>query len=165
MSADFVSKTHIDALVSAALLAGLPGMAFQYYWHNAESDSDGWTRPSRGVTLETAGRTGEMLWRANWETTMGVWADDPECPYPTLPEYRFERLQGRPSALIVLRLLMDYKYQTAGDSGEFESTEAWAFCQSLESDAVGRLPGFHDLPWALQDSDRDVFERYPERTP
>jgi len=145
VSATFLPKAHIDALVTAAL-------------HWAEPDGFRYRRlmTMRMLTLTAANadRVGGMLWRANYDHTEG-WAPPEERRVAEMPTYAFEPLPGVPDPVVVLRAISCYRYQTAGDPEDFEVTEAYGFLDWLTQTAVHHLPGWGSLPWVIED--RDVF--------
>ncbi|BCJ71402.1 hypothetical protein CS0771_09460 [Catellatospora sp. IY07-71] len=154
MSANFLPKTHIDALVTAALWWGDPDRGFRYH-HGGP----------RHVTRENATRVGRMLWQANWDWTMG-WVDPADYDdedgdlRSELEGYVFEELPGEPNPLLVLRALACYVYQTATDEPDVWRTgEAATFVDYLQAQAVRRLPGIETMPWYVEQ--RDAFLRHP----
>lgn len=153
-----MSKTNVDVLVGAALAWPQLGQAFSYYW------DAGWRSPLREghfpVTADTVNRTGEMLWRENWSTTM----DWDGSPHPEPPRYTFEALDGEPSALVVIRALDYYWAQTESDPDIWLSSEAFAFCVHLQAAANTHLPGYEAVPWGIEDEDRDIFLRFSANT-
>ena len=149
MSANFVDKTVIDLLLTAARKWPDGNEPWFYYWCR-----DG----SHPVTDETADAVGRMLWGANWDATEG-WAyeDGGETESP-VPAYRYAELPGVPDPLVVLRAISYYGYQTAGDEvEEWLLSEPSAFLDRLAHTAWHKLPGMADVPWGFDDSHRDIF--------
>ena len=72
-----------------------------------------------------------------------------------MPAYAFERLPGDSDPVVVLSAISCYRYETAGDPDEFETTEVYGFLDWLTQAAICHLPGWRDVPWYIED--RDVF--------
>jgi hypothetical protein len=149
-----VNKAVIDALLTAAVRWSEDSpVGFSYHWH----DGDG------RVDAGTATAVGQLLWHANWYHADGwvkdaEWARDQVEDVPE-PVYEYEPLPGVPAPLVVLRLIDNYTYQTAGEPDEWRPTEPFGFVHALSRAAISRLPGYGDLPWTLGDEDRDIYLR------
>jgi hypothetical protein len=161
MSRFFVSKVHIDVLMTAAVQwpDGFGG-PFSYLWRTAPEPA----RLRNVVDRDTAGTVGTMLWQANWDMAAG--GDSPEdleeLGWPTeRPTYEFEELPGTPDPIVVIRALDCYEYQTGDEPHYWWDTEAYAFLQTLRPAAIHRLPGLREqldaLPWEI--TDREIFLR------
>lgn len=104
-----------------------------------------------------------MLWHANWYHADG-WVTDTDWAesdgVAAEPVYEYEPLPGVPDPLVVLRLIDNYVYQTAGEPEEWRPTEAFGFVHALRGVAIGRLLHDSDLPWTVGEDDRDIFLRY-----
>jgi hypothetical protein len=144
MSADFVPRDTIDALVTAALTWGVlwPG--------------EFWFRPAATIqtttaTWDDATEIGAMLWRYDYDVTEGQ-IDPPEVEWPG---YRFERYPGEPDPLVVLKTIAYYGYQTGDDPETYDVSLPAGFMRQLQVVAVGKLAGFADAPWGIED--RDAF--------
>lgn len=156
VGAHMVSKTTIDAMMTAAVRWSeeTPGGS-RYYWHDG----------SRSIDASSATAIGQMLWSANWYRAGGWlkeadWATEEDlAEIPEEPTYEYEPLPGEPEALVVLRVIANYSYQTSGEPEEWRPSEPFGFIHALQSRAIGRLPGYADLPWGLGDNDRDIFQR------
>ena len=99
---------------------------------------------------------GGWLREADWATEADL-ADIAEEP-----SYVYDPLPGEPNALVILRVIADYSYQTAGEPEQWRPSEPFGFIHALQNRAVERLPGFADLPWGLDDDgDRDIFLHLP----
>ena len=153
MSAYIVSKAVIDALVTAAVRwAEESPVGFKYYWH----------RGGRRVDAGTAAAVGQMLWHANWYRVDG-WVNDADrardhvADVADEPVYAYEPLPGVPAPLVVLRLIDNYVYQTAGEPEEWRRTEPFGFVDVLAGWAISRLPGYDTLPWTIGEQDRNIF--------
>jgi hypothetical protein len=152
MSSNFVSKTLIDVLVTAAVRWRLT-----YFWRPPRPGS-----PNFAVTAKTADSTGSMLWRTSWEATMEWWADQEGCPYPEPPTYTYDELPGEPNPLLILSATSYYGYNTADEEpADWQARQAYAFRTWLDGEAIRRLPGIKAIPWEIGDDDRDIFTRYP----
>ena len=155
MSRYTVDKSVIDALVTAAVRWSeeTPG-GFSYHWH----------RGSRRVEATAATAVGQMLWHANWYAA-GAWVEDAEWAkdkvedVPDEPAYEYDPLPGFPAPLVVLRLIDNYVYQTAGEPEEWRPSEPFGFVYALRNHAIGLLPGYKDLPWSIGPDGRDIFLR------
>ena len=144
MSKMFVSKHTIDALVTAALTWGgvEPGV---FTFRPAG------TMRMRTVGWQQADELGGMLWRQNWET-VEAWQDGVDAPV-----YEFELYPGTPDALVVLKTIGYYEYQTETDPEIWDLCEAAGFTRYLRGSAEIRLDGWSDAPWGLDD--RMAFAR------
>lgn len=102
-----------------------------------------------------------MLWHANWYHADG-WVTDADWAesdgVPAEPVYEYEPLPGVPAPLVVLRLIDNYVYQTAGEPEEWRPTEAFGFVHALQGVAIDRLLRDSDLPWTLVEDDRDSVQ-------
>jgi hypothetical protein len=155
VSAYTVSKVVIDALMTAALRWSeeTPG-GLGYYWFGG------------GRRVESAAATpiGQMLWYTNWYHADGwfkdaEWFDSEVDEVPDEPVYEYDPLPGDPAPLVVLRLIDNYVYQTGGEPEDWRPTEAFGFVDMLRRVAIGKLPGYADLPWCFAEDDRDIFQR------
>ncbi len=147
-----MSRTTIDALVTAAIKWTDDTDAFRYYWRGGVGR----------VTPETATSVGQMLWSANWYHADGWvedtdWAERGGVPEPV---YAYEALPGVPDPAIVLRVISNYVYQTAGHPDDWRPSEPFGFVYALQVVAIERLLHDVDLPWGIGDDDRDLFRRY-----
>jgi hypothetical protein len=140
MSANFVSKETIDALVTAALTWGYmkPGE----FWFRPVA-----TMTVTTVTWDDATAVGTMLWRANYDVTEG-WMDPPEVEWPG---YEFELYPGEPDPVTILKTISYYGYQTGDSPEEYEVGAAAGFLNYLRGTAIGKLPGYDDAPWGIHD--------------
>jgi hypothetical protein len=149
-----VSKAVIDALVTAAVKwAQDSAGGFRYHWQNGAVQVNG----------ATATPIGQMLWHANWYHADGWvtdtdWAESDGVAAESV--YEYVPLPGVPDPLLVLHLIDNYVYQTAGEPEEWRPTEAFGFVHALQGVAIGRLLHDSDLPWTLGEQDRDIFLRY-----
>lgn len=122
MSAFLVSTTHIDAMLSGALVLSSPYAPFR--WHPIVN--------------------GE---RKTHDLASMIDPEDRDCD--PISDY-FRELPGYPDPVVVLKAVTCYEYQ-ACETPEWEDSEAFAFCQSLKDTCFRRLPGYEDAPWAIDD--------------
>lgn len=168
MSAFMVSKTHIDALITAGLRWGLPHRTRgPVRWLHPElTDEDKAGAYQRGepwgpeavrltrertheLTRESAGRVGAMLLAENRASVDHRYAEE-EWEQP----YEFEAVPGDAiDPVVVLSLIRCYEYQSC-EHPEWEASEAHAFCEALTVHAIAALPGYGDAPWTIGDEDR-----------
>jgi hypothetical protein len=158
MSASQLSKTHIDAIVTAAVKWGGES-GFVYYWHDPRGPEHQWVVPRR-VSRANADDVGATLCRANILAAVRGNRGAMFGVLRGMPEYSFDELPGDPNALVVLNLIASYGYQTADDPVAWYGSEHEAFLSRLRNTAVSLLPGVEHLPWKLSDQDRDVFLRW-----
>lgn len=149
MSAAFLPKVHIDAMLTAALRWSEP-QPFKY------------RRLGEGRLLElshmNADEVGTMLWRANYEAAEG-WVDPSSVDYVPMPAYRFEKLPGDPDPLIVIGAVKCYGYQTGDDYQTYDFGEARGFVDQLlrlATDLLMPVP----RPWEICSA--DVFVTGPK---
>ena len=155
MSAWIVSKSHIDALVSAALVAAREnGSSFRWY------DSDG--NHSHEITYTDtirASEVGMMLWGENLASINARYPDTIEdesaCPGPcdfegsiSVAGYRFTRTP-RLEPVVILKGVSCYEYQSCEHEG-WKSSEAKAFCAALTDSMIALLPGYEEAPWGIE---------------
>jgi hypothetical protein len=158
MSAFVVSTVHIDAMLTAGLRFGPPSGArlMTWFWPalDAASDRGGWTSAQllrqarerrRELTTQTAGRVGAMLLAENRRSVDHRY-DEQEWEEP----YLFTPLSGVPDPVIVLKAIACYRYQACEHPG-WPSSEAAAFCDALQTRAIGCLPGYAAAPWEIDD--------------
>lgn len=153
MSEFLLSKTHIDALVTAAVQwSERTGFA---YFH------DGRWRP---VTAADGTRLGEVLRAANVEVV--TWGDPQVLLDMTegrgLAPYSFEPVPGRADPYVVKRLVACYLYQSMSDPDAWHGNEASSFCEDLDLWATALLAKQAGWPHRVGEDDRDIFERWAE---
>lgn len=146
MSAFVVDKTHIDAILTAALELTRPGDSLYWYDPSAEQGA----RPNF-LTRETAGRVGAVLWAENVRSVNYRYRED-----EIEQAYEFTRLRGHPTPVALMSLLHGFEYQACEHPG-WRDSEAHAIVRRLERLAMTRLPGYSDAPWSVSDSQTDVF--------
>lgn len=159
MSAFEVSDTHIDALVSAALMGNPYGPLHWYHDSREEiphtqpgemlpGDEDylaALKRTQREVNDENAETWGATLLAENRRSVNHRYAEDEiEAPYT------FTRIRGALHPVAILKALDCYEYQSC-EHPEWPASEAYDFCQALRSRMIHELPGYHDAAWEIND--------------
>jgi hypothetical protein len=154
VSAFEVSKTHIDALVSAALQrTGGDTLS----WHHgeiprtlpgemlpgAEDYLAACKRTKREVSFENAETWGATLLAENRRSVNHRYDED-EIEYP----YTFTMIQGRLNAVAILKALGCYEYQSCEHPG-WPASEAHSFCEALRHRMIRMLPGYEDAAWEI----------------
>jgi hypothetical protein len=151
MSAFIVSKAHIDALVQAGLAIRRIGNS-PLRWDAGERPA--WTGDheayrigcqtiSRELTHDQADRVGAMLWNENVKSVDHRYNDHTDREV-----YRFPAMTKLRPPVVILKAIHCYRYQ-ACEHPEWESSEAFAFCNALEAATMRNLPGYDDAPWGI----------------
>ncbi|SEC27651.1 hypothetical protein SAMN04489844_1997 [Nocardioides exalbidus] len=175
MSYAIISKTHVDALITAARRWSSSTLALELPAHVADE---------LALTDEDADRAGFTLLITNWNTA--VLGGDPEQGHVDEDEiewmeqeyiddgfakptaYAFDELPGSPAPERVLRLIASYRYQSDWEgeglrhaAGIIDALEAAARHQLGGRSAADltEMPGFQDTPWLPGEDDRDLFLR------
>lgn len=152
MSAFIVSKTHIDALLSAGLYQGWSTYGHLRWFDSEEPDDTCYevgeaipmnsskriNEHQRELTEETAGRVGALLWSENRRSVNHRYAED-EWEEP----YVFFRLRGKPDPVAVLKAISGYEYQSC-EHPEWMKSEARYFCEALRGRAIRNLSGYDE---------------------
>lgn len=159
MSAFVVSKTHIDAMVTAGLRLALPGTPLRWLWPSISTEDEGayavgepWGPDSvrlvrerrHELTRETAERVGAMLWAENVRSVNHRYEED-----HWEEVYQFDELGLDVDPRVVIGAVSCYAYQSC-EHPEWESSEAHAFCRALERAAVSKLCAA-DNTWEITD--------------
>ena len=158
MSAWIVSKEHIDALVSAALVVAQENRS-SFRWADADGNH---SHELTYTDTERATQVGKMLWAENLASINARYVDTidhPEnCPGPndfegvsTVDKYRFTRTPRIPPVAI-LKAISCYEYQSC-EHDEWKTSQALQFCESLTGSMIGLLPGYDEAPWGLDSDD------------
>ncbi|MEV0135762.1 hypothetical protein AB0H83_45880 [Dactylosporangium sp. NPDC050688] len=154
MSAEHVSTTHVDAMLTGGLQLGHDPMA--WYWPPVEAASDrgNWTSAEqlrqardrrRILTRTTAGRIGAVLLNENARSVDHRYdADEIEAPY------LFTELPGRADPVVILKAIAFYTYHSSEHTG-WTGSEAETFCTALRHRAIQALPGYDTAPWGIED--------------
>jgi hypothetical protein len=150
-----VSDTHIHLLVNAGLSYSNPRRG-KLRWtirdlrdeevRKAYSPGHAWGPEAqevyglvmRHLTRENAGYVGAMLLAENRRSVDHRYAEE-EWEQP----YVFQSVPGAPYPVAVLKALDGFEYQ-ACEHPEWDSSEAFNFCQALRKRAVQMLPGYED---------------------
>ena len=157
MSAYIESKAHIDALVTAAGAVELGEHSSGLSWyHDGERYEMSYSDHAR------ASEIGRMLWAENLASIHARYPDtaetDSNYPGPAgfesvqVTEYQFVRT-ARLEPVVVLKAIDGYRYQSCEHEG-WETSQAFAFCRSLEHKMIGQLPGYDESrAWSLDEGD------------
>ena len=133
MSAFIVSRDHINAMINAAYSAATHN---QLSWRAGPDGA--WSR----LTNDNLDAVGQMLADENAASVAHRYDEPPE---PVAYHHTFA--QPRPPVEI-LKALDCYEYQSCEHPGWPESS-AFAFCASLRSRMINRLPGYEAAPWGI----------------
>ncbi|MER5754385.1 hypothetical protein [Streptomyces sp. NPDC002088] len=173
MSANMVGDTHIHLLINAGL--SLPTRGSKLRWQvrelsvqekeRAYSAGQPWGPEAhemygkvvRELTRANAGYVGAMLLAENRRSVDHRYAEE-EWEQP----YLFQSLPGVPNPVAVLKALDGFEYQ-ACEHPEWETSEAFNFCDSLRRTAIKKLPGYEDAPWEVLPSNLLSTYRWPPR--
>jgi hypothetical protein len=156
MSAFEVDKTHIDVLVSAALIRR-HGDTLSWYHGEIPGTQPGEMLPGRDdylaalkkakreVTRENAGMWGALLVAENRRSVNWRYEED-EIEEP----YEFTEYAGTFNPVAVLSAISCYEYQSCEHPG-WKTSEARSFCEALHAQMVRMLPGY-GTPWEVTDA-------------
>lgn len=147
MSAFIVSAGHIDYLVSAAIAANIPYGGVR--WEDAR------------IELGNADAVGAALWRENVASVAYRYADSAHAGLPgpiggddpdayTLHQY------VTLAPVQVLKAIDCYVYQSC-EHPAWSDSEARRFCDALRRGVIGRLPGYDDAEWEIDDRGGDAM--------
>ncbi len=153
MSNLLLSKTHIDAIVTAAVQWGRDGFCYRFCDRR------------HSVTPANATEVGSMLWEANIDT---VTEGDPEdlaswTDGRGLPPYEFDALDGNPDPLTVKHLISYYIYQTCGDPDPWYGSQPQVLLDELSLWATAVLAREGDWGAFLDRTGREAFRAWPTR--
>lgn len=148
MSAFIVPKEHIDLLVTAGLRQPTHRDRLRWYWGNPTK--------TRELDPATAHDVGQMLWGRNLASVAYRYPNDVSGTRPGpndfqdshVTQYRFQRIMGTLNEATVLKAIQCYEYQSCEDP-DWEGSEAKAFCETLLSSSISRLPGYEQAPWGF----------------
>jgi hypothetical protein len=156
MSVIMVSKTHIDALLTAALRWMDPVVPLSFYREEALPGGVVMQTPL-ALTAENAHELGRAIWLYHFE--QAGWDDG----LSDVAAYAFDELPGEPDPVVILWGIAFYEYQTAPEAvEEWSDTVAYRFVTDLRDMAISRLPDIERVPWGLDD--RDIFLRWAARS-
>lgn len=153
MSAYVVSLETIHAMLYAGMRSRIDHVRWQQFHQN-----DGPQR--RELHQDSASSVGDMLLR---ECIRSVSHRYPQDTLETLPgpsdvdlsaEYTYPRAfmpQIRDDLLpvVVLKAIDCYEYQSC-ETDDWETTEAFRFCQALRRHLIHDLPGYEKAPWGYE---------------
>jgi len=145
MSAFVVNKSHINAMLLKALHPQYGGH-LSWYLNGQHHE----------LTNDNIDQVGQMLLDENVKSVCCRYEDSEVTDLPGgvnadyLIPFKTKYLHRIPSALETIKLIHCYSYQSC-EHPEWEISEAKAFCQSLESEAISQLPGYDDAPWEWED--------------
>jgi hypothetical protein len=165
MSAFEVGKVHIDALLTAGVVWGMPhrhegpirwtvniedhpdyARAFEPGEPWGPAASKVYRDSMRELTRDRAGQVGAMLMAEN-RRSVDFRYDETEIEEP----YIYRELQGTPDPVVVLKAISCFEYQ-ACETPDWPKSEAFAFCRALEQRAISNLPGYRDAnAWEITD--------------
>ncbi len=167
MSQHLVSKTHIDALMTAALRWCSEAL-LRFDVINAAGDV--MSRGHYEVNRDNADEIGRLLWEHNyWYSGWGDYDQlhDEETADPdvlAVRSYRFSELPGEPDPILILGALDYYGYQTRPETpDEWVNSIGFAFTDLLRSGAIRQIPGYDRVPWGLDEP--DIFLTWAARRP
>ena len=154
MSAWIVSKEHIDAMVSAALVCAQENRS-SFRWYDADGNH---SHELTYTDTEKATKVGAMLWAENLASINARYTDTidhPEnCPGPvgfngvsSVANYTLKRTPRIPPVAI-LKAISCYEYQSCEHAG-WKTSQAYQFCASLRDHMISMLPGYDEAPWGL----------------
>lgn len=167
MSAFVVSTDHIDAMISA----GLEGrFELSWYWdgerhclnrgnadevgsmllsENVRSVEYRYSPPGREAIYGDGFESGEdfNLPGTYVAETIAEGIEAISVPQWMTP-YSYKQPRRRFSPVEILKAIDCFDYQSC-ETGDWRETEAYAFCQSLRDDMIGRLPGYSDAAWSI----------------
>jgi len=159
MSAFEVDATHIDVLISAALIRQ-HGATLSWYhgeitWTEAgealpsgdryQMYLDSLKKAKREVTRENAGMWGALLVAENRRSVNHRYEED-EIEEP----YEFTEYTGHFDPAKILAAIACYEYQ-ACEHPEWKTSEAKSFCDALRMHMIRLLPGY-DGVWEVTDA-------------
>lgn len=165
MSAFVVSKTHIDAMVTAGVRFGEPGRSRLQGSHpvrwfapgmeeeeGAYEEGQAWgpraceiaEKYRREITLDTAEQTGQMLWAENRRSVNHRYAEE-----EWEEVYQFEELGNEVDPITVLNAISCYEYQSC-EHPDWEKSEAFAYCRALKDRCISILTQ-NDDTWEIND--------------
>lgn len=157
MSAFEVDHTHIDVLISAALVRR-HGSTLTWYHGEIPETLPGEALPShedylerlnatrREVTRENAGTWGATLVAENRRSVNHRYAED-EIEEP----YEFTEYAGTFNPVAILSALGCYEYQACEHPG-WKTSEAKSFCDALRMQMIHDLPGYDKAPYEVTDA-------------
>ena len=143
MSAQPISENHIRYLINAGMSRRLNVHGF--HWNAPGELTHGLHR----IETEPADlvRLGQLLWNENYRAINHRYRNE----RGDAPPYQHRRHSDTDLAidpLTVLKLIDGYEYN-CNEHDDWETSEAFAFCQSLRKVAIAAIAGYDDLPWTI----------------
>ena len=151
MSAFIVNKSHINAMLLAALFNKYESLT---WYHKGER---------RQLTQDNIEATGQMLLDENIKSVSYRYSDSPVTDLPGkidadyLIPFKFKYLEHIPSPLETIKITECYEYQSC-EHPDWETSEARAFCQALIDIKITALPGYDKAPSEWDDARYDKTE-------
>ena len=157
MSAFEVDKTHIDVLISAALVGDHFG-PLSWYHGEIPGTRPGEALPShedylaslrktkREVTRDNAGMWGALLVAENRRSVNHRYDED-EIEEP----YEFTQYAGTFNPTAILKAISCYEYQSC-EHPEWQASEAKSFCDALRTHMIHSLAGWDKAAWEVTDA-------------
>lgn len=143
MSAYIVEKEHINAMLMAALSVRQPTT-----WRHNEQRYE--------LTQDILDKVGQMLLDENVASVQHRYPSDTILQLPGkinaewLLPFRYSPITSRvPTKVEAIKLVHCYKYQSCEHPG-WKTSEAKAFCESLEGNLVREIPGYDEAPWGWE---------------
>ena len=142
MSAFIINKSHINAMVTLAMNERLT------WYHNGQHHE---------FKAGNANQVGQMLLDECVHAVSCRYPDDTIASLPGMANaewiipFVWVPLCRIPTPVEAIKLIHCYHYQSIEDR-EFDTTEAAAFCESLEATMINKLPGYEEASWEWEDS-------------
>lgn len=163
MSANVISKSHIDAIINAGL-SGMPREHGPLSWYASDPRSlmiQESQKAYRQLTDETANQVGQMLIDECVKSVSYRYQDSDitDLPGPVngywLIPYELGYSDRIPTPVETLKLIRCYEYQSC-EHPEWPESEAYRFCQALTAAMMTYLPGYEEAPWDWEEQTKAV---------
>ena len=176
MSAFIVSRAHIDAIVSLALV-GPTGRGPKYpgdgwhgpTWFAEQPDRDSWSiadysNNRRRADYTEADELGQMLLGECIRSVSARYRDDSIDELPGviaetatwaadgIESYRYRHPRRRLTAVEGLKAIACLEYQSC-EHEQWEASEALRFLEALRRSLINALPGYDDAAWDISSSE------------
>lgn len=145
MSAWVVEKAHVNLMVDAALATRYK--PFTWYTQDGECHQ---------LTDENRDEVGQMLMDECVKSVCYRYDDSEITDLPGradaeyLIPFKYKMFATPPPPVVILKQVRCYMYQSC-EHNEWETSSAKAFCDSLISSLIGRLPGYEEAPWGWEE--------------
>lgn len=148
MSAYMIEREHITYLVGAAMFDG------GHAWYHVKPPGMRHRRELDRADYDRAAEVGQMLWDENKRSINARYPDTidnmDDAPGVVGETYRFHKYYGSPFTIIepvqLIKAVNCFMYQ-ACETDDWPESEAFAFCQSLISKYICKLPGYDAAEW------------------